>query len=378
MLEYSRNLKPPSRELRTNMTDAERVLWSRLRGKQLLDVQYYRQKPIGPYIVDFYCHASALVIEVDGGHHYEVEHASKDAERDKYLAAAGLLVLRFDNCQVLLETDAVVEEIMRVMNERQIPPFPPLQSGVKAKSKSDDSVVLDVAVDSKSRLRKGDLGKEDGLKSPFRKGDLGGFAFDPIPISALEHYAYCPRQCALIHVEQVWSENLYTMRGRDVHEHVHDDSSHDQAGVRLERSLPIWSLRLGLTGKADLVEFHGDIPYPVEYKSGRHRKGNPETIQLCAQALCLEEMFGVSVEKGAIFWHGSRERREVVFTHDMRAHVEVVVAAVRDMLEKRIVPPPVNDKRCEDCSLQESCLPSVVADKVCNRKAVRELFEVKP
>lgn len=199
---------------------------------------------------------------------------------------------------------------------------------------------------------------------------------NPIMISALEHYAYCPRQCALIHVEQVWSENLYTMRGRDVHEHVHDDSSHEMAGVRLERSLPIWSLRLNLTGQADLVEFHDGIPYPVEYKSGRHRKGNPETIQLCAQALCLEEMFGVSVPKGALFWHGSRERREIVFSDSMRLQVEGVAQQVIEMLEKRIVPPPVNDKRCEGCSLKESCLPDVIADKARNRRAARELFEM--
>lgn len=199
---------------------------------------------------------------------------------------------------------------------------------------------------------------------------------DPIMLSALEHYAYCPRQCALIHVEQAWSENLYTMRGRDVHEHVHDDSSHALAGVRLERSLPIWSCRLQLTGKADLVEFHADIPYPVEYKSGSQRRGAPETLQLCAQALCLEEMFGVPVPKGAIFWHGSRERREIVFTDAMREQVERVAAAVVEMLDKRIVPPPVNDKRCDGCSLRESCLPAVVADKGRSRRAARELFVI--
>lgn len=199
---------------------------------------------------------------------------------------------------------------------------------------------------------------------------------DPIPISALEHYAYCPRQCALIHVEQVWSENLYTMRGRDVHEHVHDDSSHEVAGVRMERSLPIWSNRLRLTGKADLVEFHGDVPYPVEYKSGRHRKGNPETIQLCAQALCLEEMFRVPVEKGALYWHGSRERREILFTDAMRRQVEETALQVIEMFEKRIVPPPVNDNRCEGCSLRESCLPTVVSDKARSRKAARELYVI--
>lgn len=200
---------------------------------------------------------------------------------------------------------------------------------------------------------------------------------DPIPISALEHYAYCPRQCALIHVEQVWSENIYTMRGRDVHEHVHDDSSHEQAGVRLERSLPIWSRRLNLTGKADLVEFHGDCPYPVEYKSGRHKRGAPEALQLCAQALCLEEMFDVGIPMGAIFWHGSQERREIVFTDSMRQQVEEVAVAVGKMLEMHIVPPPVNDKRCEGCSLKESCLPVVVADKGRIRRAERELYEVK-
>jgi CRISPR-associated exonuclease Cas4 len=155
---------------------------------------------------------------------------------------------------------------------------------------------------------------------------------DPIMLSALEHYSYCPRQCALIHVEQVCDENLYTMRGRDTHENVDDESSHELHGVRFERALPIWSKRLNIVGKADMVEFHGDVPYPVEYKSGRHRKGHPETIQLCAQAVCLAEMFNVKVEKGALFRHGSRERREVVFTDAMRRQVEEVAATVHDMV----------------------------------------------
>ena len=129
MLEYSRNLKPPSRELRKKMTDAEQVLWSRLRGKQLNDVQFYRQKPIGPYIVDFYAHAAMLVIEVDGSQHYEPEHARKDADRDRCLSDEGFLVMRFDNLQVLQETDAVVEQIYRMIEERQIPPIAPLCKG---------------------------------------------------------------------------------------------------------------------------------------------------------------------------------------------------------------------------------------------------------
>ena len=199
---------------------------------------------------------------------------------------------------------------------------------------------------------------------------------DPIMISALEHYSYCPRQCALIHVEQTFHENLYTMRGRDVHENVDVDSSHELAGVRYERALPIWSRRLNLVGKADLVEFHGDIPYPVEYKSGRHRKGRHEELQLCAQAICLEEMLGVPVEKGALFWHGSRERREVVFSEAMRLRVEEAAAAVHGLLANNHVPPPVNDKRCTDCSLKESCLPHVTGEKERSRKAAQQLFVV--
>lgn len=200
---------------------------------------------------------------------------------------------------------------------------------------------------------------------------------DPVMLSALEHYAYCPRQCALIHVEQVWDENLYTMRGQDVHERVDEISSHELAGVRFERALPIWCRRLNLVGKADLVEFHGDVPYPVEYKSGSRRRGNPETLQLCAQAVCLEEMFGVPVEKGALYWHGSRERLEVNFTTGMKSEVERVAAAVTKMLAMQLVPPPVNDKRCEHCSLKDSCLPHVVGEKGRSRRATLELFEVK-
>ena len=201
---------------------------------------------------------------------------------------------------------------------------------------------------------------------------------DPIMLSALEHYAYCPRQCALIHVEQVWSENIYTMRGRDVHERVDEVSAHELAGVRFERALPIWCRRLNLTGKADLVEFHGDSPYPVEYKSGSRKRGAPETLQLCAQALCLEEMFGVPVGKGALFWHGSRERREIIFTAAMREQGGMGAACVMEMLTKQTVPPPVNDQRCELCSLRESCLPAVVAGKQRIAAAARELYEVKP
>ncbi len=216
------------------------------------------------------------------------------------------------------------------------------------------------------------------LKQSGQESEVTVDPDEPVILSALEHYSYCPRQCALIHVEQVWDENLYTMRGRDVHERVDEISSHELAGISYERALPIWCRRLNLVGKADLVEFHEGVPYPVEYKSGSRRKGSPETLQLCAQALCLEEMFGFPVLKGALYWHGSRERREVVFTTAMKTEVERVAIAVREMVERRSMPSPVNDKRCEGCSLKESCLPAVVTEKERSRKAVMRLFEVLP
>ncbi|GAB6057497.1 CRISPR-associated protein Cas4 [Desulfonatronum parangueonense] len=200
---------------------------------------------------------------------------------------------------------------------------------------------------------------------------------DPVLISALEHYAYCPRQCALIHLEQVWDENIYTMRGHAVHERVDEDSSHLLEGVRLERALPLWSVRLGLVGQADLVEFHGPTPYPVEYKSGRQRQGRPETIQLCAQAICLEEMTGEPVHAGALFWHGSRKRVQIELTESMRRDVETITAAVRTMLAGDTLPKPVNDKRCRDCSLRGSCMPEIVADKTRGRKMHKDLFTEK-
>jgi very-short-patch-repair endonuclease len=130
MLKYDTNLKQLARKLRTDMTDAERLLWSRLRGKQVLGVQFYRQKPIGPYIVDFHAPASRLVIEVDGSQHFEAAGQVSDQRRDAYLESLNLRVLRFDNLQVLKETEAVLETIFGAVGERvKSPPAPLLQRG---------------------------------------------------------------------------------------------------------------------------------------------------------------------------------------------------------------------------------------------------------
>lgn len=199
---------------------------------------------------------------------------------------------------------------------------------------------------------------------------------DLIMLSALEHYSYCPRQCALIHMEQSFDENVFTLRGRAVHEQVDQPEWTVEKGVRVERALPLWSNRLGLVGKADVVEFHGNIPYPVEYKHGPHRQKEHDDLQLCAQAMCLEEMTGQTVPKGAIFHHSSRRRREVEFTPVLRQKVEQYVTEIRAMLTNRVLPPAVNDARCKHCSLQKACLPSLVGEQERMKKLSRELFAV--
>lgn len=196
-----------------------------------------------------------------------------------------------------------------------------------------------------------------------------------VPVSAVEHYSYCPRQCALIHVEQTFEENLYTVRGKLAHERV--DSGVDTAirGVRTERSLPLRSVRLGLRGKADVVEFRREGPYPVEYKVGR-RHGIHADLQLCAQALCLEEMLGVPVPRGALFYYATRTRHEVVLGNRLRQLTLTTIDAVRAMLRDQVVPAPANDGRCRNCSLIDACLPDVVAEPARLRGLQAVLFRV--
>ncbi len=181
-----------------------------------------------------------------------------------------------------------------------------------------------------------------------------------IPLSALNHWAYCARRCALIHVEQGFVENVHTARGRLEHEQADSGADESLHGTRVLRALPLWSERLGLTGKADVVELHADgRVYPVEYKHGRRRRWLNDDLQLCAQALCLEEMLGRPVERGAIYHRASRRRREVVFHAGLRAETERAVAAVRELLAQARAPPPVLDRRCRECSMRPVCLPEI-------------------
>ena len=199
---------------------------------------------------------------------------------------------------------------------------------------------------------------------------------NPIAISALQHYAYCPRQCALIHIEQVFEDNVYTARGQAVHRLVDTPGYEIKAGVKVERALPLWSDRLGLIGKADVVEFHpGGGVFPVEFKHGRKREKIHDDIQLAAQAMCLEEMLGVTVPLGAIYHASSRRRREVKITPELRHIVEATVDAIRQMIEQRVLPPPVNDERCHACSLIEICQPAALADATRLKRLHDELLK---
>ncbi len=197
---------------------------------------------------------------------------------------------------------------------------------------------------------------------------------DEVLVSAIEHFSYCPRQCALIHVEQTFEENLFTVRGRQAHERV--DAGHDEreGDVRVMRGVPLWSERLRLRGKADVVELRPAGPYPVEYKSGP-RRGIHADLQLCGQALCLEEMFDVPVPRGAIFHHASRLRREVVFDDSLRRRTLAIVEEIRRMQRSDDLPPAVNDARCRNCSLIDACLPAVLGESARLRGLQGSLFQ---
>jgi CRISPR-associated exonuclease Cas4 len=178
-----------------------------------------------------------------------------------------------------------------------------------------------------------------------------------IPLSALQHYLFCPRQCALIHVEQLWAEDGATAEGRLLHERTDAGKPDKRQGVKILRSLSIWSASLGVTGKADVVEMHGTNPYPVEYKRGRPKTHRADEVQLCAQAICLEEMFGTGVPEGALYYGETRRRTVVAFDAGLRALTARVAADTCGMIAAQKTPPPIYTPACEKCSLQDICRP---------------------
>lgn len=193
---------------------------------------------------------------------------------------------------------------------------------------------------------------------------------DLVPLSGLQHLIFCERQFALIHVEQVWDENALTVSGKVLHERADLPGTSERAGVRTARALALKSDALGLSGKADVVEFHREEapggavawrPFPVEYKHGRPKSGGADEVQLCAQAMCLEEMLGLDVPRGALFYGKTRRRKPVEFTPALRARVEAAARRCRELIDARETPRVARHKGCDKCSLLETCLPDVTA-----------------
>jgi len=201
-----------------------------------------------------------------------------------------------------------------------------------------------------------------------------------VPISALTQYAYCPRRCALIHIEQMWTENKFTAEGRIMHEHVHDEGNESRGDVRTERGTSLRSLALGVIGKADVVEYHRQADgswqaFPVEYKRGKPKSDHSDKIQLCAQAMCLEEMLGASIPAGALFYGKTRRRLDVDFDAALRMETREAARLTRELVASGQTPKPVYAKRCESCSLMGECMPKTIQKKRSVESYLKRMLE---
>lgn len=187
---------------------------------------------------------------------------------------------------------------------------------------------------------------------------------DFIQLSALQHFVFCPRQCALIHLEQIWCENVYTAEGREMHDKVDNGETSYRIGVRVTRSALLRSAVLGVSGIADVVEWHRvdkhEQPFPVEYKRGKPKKHDADKIQLCAQAICLEEMGSLHISSGALFYGQTKHRLDVVFDEALREKTILTAEGVHDLFRSGITPPPIPGPKCKLCSLKDDCLPEVI------------------
>jgi CRISPR-associated exonuclease Cas4 len=206
---------------------------------------------------------------------------------------------------------------------------------------------------------------------------------EPLLISALNQYLFCPRRCALMHTEGIWVDNAHTAKGTLLHEHA-DSSGYDHdKGAKILRGLTLYSMRYGLTGRADIVELRAvetvagkrESYTPVEYKKGKRRRFENDEVQLCAQALCLEEMFSTEIERGYIFHAASKRRHEVVFDAALRAETVKTIEAVRALLTSKVTPAARLLPRCEGCSLRGLCLPELSDPSLSTAKrAAKDMF----
>lgn len=201
---------------------------------------------------------------------------------------------------------------------------------------------------------------------------------DFIQLSALQHFVFCPRQCALSYIEQAWEENLLTAEGGIMHNKAHEEEFETRNGVRIERGMPLRSVKLGLNGKADVVEFHASndkkswLPFPVEYKHGKPKENNCDKIQLCAQAMCLEEMLDVGIPQGAIFYGKTRRRMDVIFDETLRTETEDTALRLHEFVKAGKTPKPEYSKKCKSCSLVSICMPKAFKCGVSVSKYLRE------
>jgi CRISPR-associated exonuclease Cas4 len=212
---------------------------------------------------------------------------------------------------------------------------------------------------------------------------------DLLPISALQHLLFCERQCALIHVERLWAENRLTVEGRHLHERPDAGRGENRpGGGRVARGLLLRSLRLGVWGKADVVEFravgggstqHPElstqhfVAYPVEYKRGKPKRDGSDLVQLCAQALCLEEMLQAAVPAGAMFYGTTRRRVEVAFDEALRSLTLRTIERLHELVRSGRTPPAQRQKKCDRCSLLHLCMPDALGKQPASRYLGRAL-----
>lgn len=191
-----------------------------------------------------------------------------------------------------------------------------------------------------------------------------------LSISALQHFLFCPRRCALVHLEQLWEENVFTAEGQNLHQKTHTADTENRPGIRIVRGLRIHSYRLGLIGQADVVEFQQSDtgvtlpgasglwqPFPVEYKRGIQKKRREYEIQLCAQALCLEEMLKAQILSGALYYGKSHRRMEIKLSAALRHQTEDAARQLHELIESRNTPTARYSKKCDSCSLCSHCMP---------------------
>ncbi len=201
---------------------------------------------------------------------------------------------------------------------------------------------------------------------------------DFVMLSSLQHYVFCPRQCALIHLEQVWSENLYTAEGREMHERADSSVTSYREGVKVTRTVPLKSVSLGVSGVADVVEWHrreeGYHPFPVEYKRGKPKKHDADKVQLCAQAMCLEEMCSCTILSGALFYGQTMRRLDVEFDEALRARTVATAAGVHELFASGVSPLPEFGPKCKQCSLIEQCMPEVLDRSGSAKRYVQKLY----